>query len=60
MQDWLQGKKIEDEYDEEVSQAEFWEMVERKQKEALSHAEECPTDNTFLIGGYSFIDREFS
>ena len=60
MQDWLQDKKIEDEYDEEVSHKDFWAMVKSKQKEKLNHTEECPTDSTFLIGGYSFIDREFS
>ena len=60
---WLKGKKIENEYGENVSNKEFWKMVEEKQKVKtnLNHTEEVGRTGTdFLIDGYSFSDCEFS
>lgn len=68
MKEWLKDKKIENEYGEEVSYAEFWEMIENKQKpDFKNHAEEVSKTNPsyargieFIINGYSFTDTSFS
>lgn len=60
MKKWLKGKKIYNEYDEKISNKDFWEMVKAKQKNVfISHAVEYP-NNSLLIDGYSFSDCEFS
>ena len=59
MKKWLKGKQIWDEYDEKVTQKEFWKMIKVK-KDGLNHTDECPTDeNSFNLNGYSFTDCEF-
>lgn len=67
MKKWLKGKTIKDEYGREVTQEEFWSMVEEKQKpEYENHAammrKEYPShrDTEHVIDGYSFSDTEFS
>ena len=65
MKAWLKGKKIEDEYGDTVSYKKFWEMVESKRKEKLSHAsymkKNHPTrEGEYMIDGHSFSDCEFS
>lgn len=65
MRKWLNYMKIENEYGEEVSYEDFFEMVEEKQKENLNHAdymkENYPNSNdSFKIGNYSFSDCKFS
>ena len=65
MKEWLKDKKIENEYEENVSYEDFWSMVDEKQKEKLNHADYCKekysnNDNNFKIDGYSFTDNEFS
>jgi len=62
MKKWLKSKRIFDEYDEEISYDEFWEMVKEKQrnKKNRNHAEsykDYPSEQ--VIGGYSFSDVEF-
>ena len=65
MKEWLKDKEIENEYGEIVTQKEFWDMVEDKQKEKLNHAEyvnkKYPNRESidFIINGYSFSDCEF-
>ncbi len=59
--------KIRNEYGDEVSHEEFWELVEAKQN-LLSHAEEQKEQGlsarhaaeTIVIAGYEFLDNEFS
>ena len=66
MEVWLRDKIIIDEYDKEVTQADFWKMVHEKQTPTnLNHTkyvrERCESrDSDYLIGGYSFIDTDFS
>lgn len=61
MKEWLKDKNIEDEYGNDLNRKEFWNMVERKQKEdKLNHTTECPSSYNYLIDGYSFSDTEFS
>lgn len=68
MKEWLKDKEIENEYGEEVSYNDFWEMVANKQKpEYKNHAEEVKKANPyyangieFNIDGYSFTDTSFS
>ena len=68
MKKWLKGKRIFDEYGDEVSQTFFWNMVEEKQKKKtnMSHAEYVKEhypgsmSHELLIDGYSFSDVEFS
>lgn len=55
MKDWLRGKTIKDEYDREITQKEFWDMVAEKQKvENPSH-----DSHDIWIKGYHFVDGEF-
>lgn len=68
---WLNGKKILDGYDREVTHKEFWDLVEAK-KEGLNtktYYEKYPERNThnfdpdeheFEIQGFRFIKGEFS
>jgi hypothetical protein len=52
---WLEGRKIFDEYDREISKEDFWEMIETKQ------ATRNPSDGHFMtIEEYTFMDGEFS
>ena len=61
MKRWLSGKVIHDEYGQLVTHADFWKMVENKQKhEPHNHALEYPSNTTYLIERYSFSDGEFS
>lgn len=66
MQEWLKGKKIYNEYSEEVSYEDFWKMVERKQKEESEpvewQKEYAHRDPPIYLSieGYSFGDCEFS
>ena len=70
MKKWLKTKSIKNEYDEEVTYEEFWDMVKAKQiKKNLNHAEyvhadtsysSSITDREMIIDGYSFTDSEFS
>ena len=68
MKEWLKGKKIKDEYGDDVSYDDFWKMVAAKQtKENLNHAEyvyktkpHYMADSEHVIDGYSFSDCEFS
>lgn len=67
MKEWLSDKKILDEYGMEVSNKDFWTMVDHKQNSNfLNHAEksikEYPHSKhyNFVIDGYSFTDGEFS
>ena len=55
MKVWLKGKTIENEYNEEISQKDFWDMVNIKQK--ISTKDEI---HTFNISSYRFLDCEFS
>jgi len=57
---WLRDKTIIDEYGQEITQDDFWKMVQSKQGEKLSHAKEHPSDVDFVIDGFSFSDCEFS
>ena len=62
MKKWLIGKKITNEYNENVSQKAFWKMVDWKQKnEEHNHAKEVGRLGVYyVIDGYSFSDCEFS
>lgn len=60
MKKWLLGKKIEDEYGQEIPHAIFWKMIKDKQKEPHIHALENSSPTEYFIGGYSFSDVEFS
>ena len=62
MKEWLIGKVIWDEYGRSVSQEEFWQMINDKQKEEkLNHAQKFSTYETeMVIDGYSFSDCQFS
>jgi hypothetical protein len=59
---WLKAKRIVNEYGENVTQKEFWEMIEEKQKnkDNWNHAGKYPSDHDFVINGYSFSDCYFS
>lgn len=66
MKKWLEDKEIQNEYGEDVTHKEFWDMVANKQtSENLNHAEYCrkkypgSISNELIIGGYSFTDCEF-
>ena len=60
MKEWLEDKQIYNEYDEKISNNDFWQLVESKIG-GLKHTEECPDDeNSFRIGRYEFSDFEFS
>lgn len=54
MKIWLSDKNIKDEYGKTISHPDFWNMVKSKQG-AKRH-----THNLIDIGGYDFIDSEFS
>lgn len=66
MRKWLEGKRIFDEYDKEISNDEFWQLVESKQKpEFKNHTIYCREHHgirefEMLIDGYSFINVWFS
>lgn len=55
---WLEGRTIRNEYDEEITHKEFWEMVERKQKEARDHLSD--TAHCVILDGYAFMKGYFS
>ena len=59
MQKWLADKRIEDEYGEEVSHLDFWDMVQDKQKEKSDGGVGKYRD-LIIIDSYDFYDREFS
>ncbi len=61
MREWLKDKKIKDEYGDEITNEEFWSMVDEKQKDTnLNHAHRHPSSTEHVIDGYSFSDGEFS
>lgn len=67
MKAWLEDKQIWNEYGEEVTREQFWEMVDTKQSNPsnLNHYEECrkkygTKEYELLIDGYSFTNCEFS
>jgi hypothetical protein len=60
MREWVKDKLIEDEYGKLVTHAKFWRLVAMKQSEKLAHAEQHPSENDFMIDGYSFTNGEFS
>lgn len=61
MKEWLKDKEIEDEYGRKISQEEFWQMINDKQKEENhNHARIYSDTRNFVIDGYSFSDCEFS
>lgn len=60
MKEWLKDKVIIDEYGGSIDSKKFFSMVEKKQKENKKHAESYKSKSDFIIGGYSFTDREFS
>ena len=66
MKKWLKDKRIINEYGEDVSNKEFWAMIETM-KNGLSHynyvknkQSEFFGEHELLIDGYSFINTEFS
>lgn len=66
MKKWLKDKRIVNEYGEDVTNKEFWAMIE-KMKNGLSHYDyvknkqsEFFGEHELLIDGYSFINTEFS
>jgi len=60
MKEWLRGKRIFDEYGEENTYKEFWDMVDEKQKTGKrNHAKKFPGNTEKVIGGYSFSDCDF-
>lgn len=62
MREWLKGQEILDEYDKEITYEDFWNMVDAKQEQfpGQNHAALYPSNCDFVIGGYSFTNREFS
>jgi hypothetical protein len=64
VKDWereLKTGRIFNEYGEEVSSEDFWEIVKRKKKEPHNHALECPSvDDWVDENGNSFSRRWFS
>jgi hypothetical protein len=64
MKQWLKGKRIFDEYEEEVSHDDFWNLVEAKQSAELPDPNRPGYNHAgddIDIGGYNFIDvGEFS
>jgi len=62
--DWereLKTGRIFNEYNEEVSNKDFWEMVEEKSEEPHNHVLESPSvDDWIDENGNSFSRREFS
>lgn len=59
MKKWLKNKQIYDEYDKKISYDDFWKMVNEKQKN-INHAQRHPSENDFVIGGFSFTNCWFS
>jgi hypothetical protein len=61
MKEWLKDKKIINEYGDEESYDDFWEMVDIKQRDyTKNHAQDYPGQNEMVIDGYSFTNCEFS
>jgi len=54
MKAYITGKVISNEYGEEVSHSDFWEMVEEKQKSQENE------NRIINLRGYNFLDSEFS
>lgn len=55
MKEWLKNKDIFNEYGKQITQTDFWKMVETKQ--GIVDPESTDSIN---IGGYKFYDRDFS
>jgi len=61
MKEWTKDKNIVNEYGENVTYKDFWEMVEAKQTDDnFNHASKYPSNTEHVIDGYSFSDGEFS
>ncbi|NHW45951.1 hypothetical protein HAV21_03440 [Paenarthrobacter sp. MSM-2-10-13] len=52
---WLNGKQIFNEYDEPVTQDDFWKMIESKQV-----AVDPEQGHFMVIDGYKFMNGQFS
>jgi hypothetical protein len=63
-EDWkreIPQGKIFDEYGKEVTEKEFWELVEAKKVSGRKHAQDYPSSDDWLDSeGNSFSRREFS
>lgn len=59
MREWLKDKTIVNEYGEEMTQEDFWLLVESKSK-GLNHVLETNDPRSFIKNGYVFVDCEFS
>ena len=57
MRKWLADKTIENEYGEQVSHLEFWDMAKDKQTGKRAGGTE---NGLIAIDGYDFYDRHFS
>lgn len=61
MRRWLVGKQIFDENDDEILNKDFWILVKVKQtKSNRKHIDAVNDAYALNIGGYTFIDSEFS
>ena len=54
LEEWLANKQIYDEYGKPITQKDFFNMVEQKM------ADRADDVAGFMIGGYRFMDGEFS